>query len=53
MNEITQINYPEKNKSNNQTNLSLNSHLLNPTPLGNNPSISIEILYFSINQDSK
>jgi WD40 repeat protein len=30
----------------------LNSHLLNPTPLGNNPSISNEILYFSINQDS-
>ena len=51
MNEITQVNYIEK--KNNPTNLSLNSHLLNPTPLGNNPSISNEILYFSINQDSK
>ena len=50
MNEI-QINYTEKN--NNLKNLSLNSQLLKSTPCGNNLSISNEILYFSINQDSE
>jgi len=51
MNEITQVNYIEK--KNNPTNLSLNSQLLKSTPHGNNPSLSNEILYFSVNQDSK
>lgn len=49
MNEIN----PEKNNENNQINLSLNNISLKSTPFGNNTSLSNEILYFSINQDSK
>ena len=47
MNEINQIN----NNSINVINMSNKNESLKSTPLGNNSSN--EILYFSINQDSK
>ena len=49
MNEINQINYNEIN----QIQLPLKNESLKSTPFGNNSSNSNEILYFSINQDSK
>ena len=49
MNEITQIN----NNSINPLNISLKNESLKATPSGNKPSPSNEILYFSVNQDSK
>ena len=51
MQEETPVNRNEK--INNPTNLSLNDQSSQPTPLGNNVSLSNEILYFSINQDSE
>jgi hypothetical protein len=52
MNEINQENYNEK-LINPSTNLSLDNQSIKPTPFGNNSSLSNEILYFSINQDSE
>lgn len=47
MNEINQLNYNDMNQ------IQLKNESLKSTPLGNNSSLSNEILYFSINQDSK
>lgn len=47
MNEINQLNYSAMNQ------IQLKNESLKSTPLGSNPSLSNEILYFSINQDSK
>ena len=48
MNEISQSNDNETN----QINLPLKNESLKSTPLSTNSSLSNEILYFSINQDS-
>ena len=53
MNEINQESYNEKLIINPSTNLSLDNQSLKPTPYGNNPSLSNEILCFSINHDSE
>ena len=47
MNEINQVNYNEINQ------IQIKNESLKSTPLNNNSSLSNEILYFSINQDSK
>ena len=47
MNEINQENYNEINQNN------LKNESLKATPSGNKSSPSNEILYFSVNQDSK
>ena len=47
MNEINQLNYNDMNQ------IQLKNESLKSTPFGNNSSLSNEILYFSINQDSK
>ena len=46
MNEISQVNYNEINQ------IQLKNESLKSTPFSNNSSLSNEILYFSINQDS-
>ena len=48
MNELNQENY---NEISNQ--ITLKNESLKATPSGNKPSPSNEILYFSVNQDSK
>ena len=50
---MNEINPGTNNNGNNQINISLNNLSLKSTPFGNNSPISNEILYFSINQDSK
>ena len=47
MNELSQLNYSDMNQ------IQLKNESLKSTPLSNNSSLSNEILYFSINQDSK
>ena len=47
MNEINQENYNEINQN------TLKNESLKATPSGSKPSPSNEILYFSVNQDSK
>ena len=46
MNEINQVNYNEINQ------IQIKNESLKSPPLNNNSSLSNEILYFSINQDS-